>query len=108
MLWSTRTNSSRQVVGSEMVFVKAGSGAPLSWLRPFVVFGVGIRDSKAEPTGVIGTAAGFATFGQSVPGQMSEKSPPRSATEGTFCRTVDGFFSRRHSCDQKKNVLLRS
>src|SRR5580698_2342247 len=108
MLWSTRTSSSRQTVGSEIVFVKAGNGAPLSWFKPFVVFAVGIRDNKAEPTGVMGTAAGFAKFGQSVPGQMSEKSPARSASEGTFWRTVDGFFSRRHSCDQKKNVLLRS
>src|ERR1700733_8638125 len=96
-----RTSSSRHVVGSEIVFVKAGN-------PPLVVFGSGMSARSAWPTGVIGTAAGFGTFGQSGPGQRSEKSPPRSATDGTFCRTVVGFFSRRHSCDQKKNVLLRS
>src|SRR5215475_5143041 len=98
MLWSTRINSSRHVVGSETVCVTAGN-------PPSTVFAVGINASSADPTGVIGTAAGFATFGQSGLGpggwHRSEKFPPRSASDGTFCRIVDGFFSRRHSCDQK-------
>src|SRR5579862_3382262 len=42
-------------------------------------------------------------------GQTSLKSPVRSAAEGTawliFC---PGTISRRHSCDQKKNVFFFS
>src|ERR1700722_10526042 len=98
MLWSTRTSSSRQVVGSETVWVNDGNPA-------LMLFGIGISPSSACPTAVMGTAAGFGTLGQSAPGHRSEKLPPLSATDGTFWLTVSGFFSRLHSWDQKKNVF---
>src|ERR1700726_417648 len=101
MLWSTLINSSRHVVGNETVWSTAGN--PL-----FVEFAAGISASSAWPTAVIGTAAGLGTLGQSTPGHKSEKFPDRSASEGTFCRIVDGFFSLRHSCDQKKKVFFLS
>ena len=41
-------------------------------------------------------------------GQTSEKFPARSAFDGTGRLNVFGTISRRHSCDQKKNVLLLS
>ena len=41
-------------------------------------------------------------------GQTSLKSPPRSSVVGTRVAFVAaGVRSRRHSCDQKKNVLSR-
>ena len=125
MLWSTRINSSRQVVGRETVWRTAG--------KPFVLlFAVGIRGSNADPTadGVtelfgsvlnswfvplnwpvatvpgqsanVGVAAGtLPSFdrmkGVPAVGHRSEKFPPRSAPDGTFCKMVEGFFSRRHS-----------
>src|SRR5580693_3571284 len=99
MLWSTRTNSSRHVVGSETVCENDGKPA-------LTLLGIGMSPSSAWPTALMGTAAGFGTFGQSGPGHRSEKFPPRSATEGTFWLIASGFFSRRHSCDQKKKVLF--
>src|SRR5580658_227436 len=96
-----RISSSRQVVGVDTVCSNAGK-PPI--VKPGV--GWGINASNAWPTGVIGTAAGLGTFGQSGPGQTSLKLPCRSAAEGTLIGViVAGFFSRRHSCDQKKNVF---
>src|SRR5262249_17477682 len=102
MLWSTRINSSRHVSGSESVSSTAGKPA-------FVVLAFGISESSACPTGSIGTVSpGYRVpvaglIGQSAPGQISEKLPARSASEGTFGggEVVYTFFSRRHSCDQK-------
>src|SRR5580704_560473 len=104
MLWSTRTNSSRQVVGVDTVCANAGR-------PPSVVLAFGIRASRACPVGEIGTAAGLATLGQSAAdcAQASVKLPPRSASEGTLIgEIVAGFFSRRHSWDQKTNVFFLS
>src|SRR5580692_6402887 len=96
-----RMSCSRHVVGVETVWAYAGK-------PPSVVLGIGIRASSAWPAAVIGTAAGFATFGQSGPGHKSEKLPPRSATDGTFWSTTEGFFSRRHSWEEKKKVFFLS
>ena len=65
-------------------------------------FGSGIIGNIARAFGSIGTAAGLATFGQSAEKvaseQISVKSPPRSAREGTAVRNVwPGTSSRRHS-----------
>src|SRR5690348_11169649 len=112
-----RTNSSRQVVGVEIVLETAGK--PL-----LVAFAVGIRVRSALPTAVGATAslanlapvAGFT--GQSgklvwsiTPGvgeQRSLKFPVRSAFEGTFWKIEFGFFSRRHSSEKKKKVFFLS
>src|SRR5215471_11542248 len=98
-----RTSSSRQVSGSETVCTTAGK--PL-----FVVVGVGISESRAWPTGSMGTFAKLGTLGQSgvlTGTHRSVKSPLRSAFEGTFTApVVCGFFSRRHSSEKKKNVFL--
>src|ERR1700674_5394572 len=96
-----RTSSSRQVVGVEIVLETAGK-------PPLVAFAWGISVRSAWPTAVIGTAAGLATLGQSGPGQSSVKFPFRSASEGTFWKIEFGFFSRRHSWDQKKKVFFLS
>ena len=42
------------------------------------------------------------------PGQTSLKFPLRSALYGTTVLNVAGTRSRRHSCDQKKNVFCLS
>src|SRR5712691_29322 len=104
-----RINSSRQVVGVEMICETAGIGVPSS-NRPFVVLAFGMRLRSAVATGSMGTAAGFGTFGQSEGWwpQRTEKSPVRSKSEGTSCWIEEGFFSRRHSCDQKKKVFFLS
>src|SRR5712692_4435863 len=95
-----RTSSSRHVSGSDTVCTTAGN--PL-----LVVFGVGMRESSAAPTVLIGTAAGFTPVGQSGPGHRSVKFPLRSASEGTFTApVVCGFFSRRHSSEKKKKVFF--
>src|SRR5256885_12495098 len=103
-----RTNSSRQVSGSETVCTTAGKPLLSS---PGSAFGM--RDSSACPTGLIGIAAGLAPFlfGQffaaAAPEHKSVKSPFRSASEGTFTApVVCGFFSRRHSSEKKKKVFF--
>src|SRR5262249_22191933 len=109
MLWSTRINSSRHVSGRETVWFTAGKPA-------CVVFAVGIRESSACPTGSMGTrspgyglpVAGLTGQSLGAAAHVLLKSPVRSRSEGTFGggERVKGFFSRRHSCDQKKNVLF--
>src|ERR1700722_3579551 len=96
-------------------------------MPPLVVLGCGINVANVAPVALTGTmlfangvaipAAVTEGKGQSgkvavenVPpvnaGQRSEKSPLRSADEGTsWSCTVEGFFSRRHSWDQKKKVF---
>src|SRR5579871_1828563 len=116
-------SSSRQVVGREMVFTTEGK-------PPRVLLGAGTR---AKNSGALGSTA-TVLFGKvakvpaaapgplegqsgkpvcgsrvkSVPavGQTSEKSPPRSAADGTFWLMVEGSDWRRHSCDQKKKVFF--
>src|SRR5438876_1203122 len=105
-----RTSSSRQVVGSETVCVTDGRGTFVPGSRPLVPVACGIRARRDCPTELIGTAAKLATFGQSTDAgtQRSVKSPLRSASEGTFCVIVEGFFSRRHSSEKKKKVFFLS
>src|SRR6267378_7224625 len=112
-----RTSSSRQVVGVEIVLETAGK-------PPLVAFAVGTNVTSALPTAV-GVTVSFANLvpvagftGQSgkltmsmTPGvgeQRSLKFPVRSAFEGTFWKIEFGFFSRRHSWDQKKKVFFLS
>src|SRR4029077_770020 len=112
-----RTSSSRQVVGVEMVLETAGK-------PPLVAFAVGIRVSRALPTAVgvmvslanLALVAGFTgqsgkfflSISPAVGEQRSLKFPVRSAFEGTFWKIEFGFFSRRHSWDQKKKVFFLS
>src|SRR5579859_5661518 len=118
MLWSTRTNSSRQVVGSETVWVIAGK--PLN-----VPFCLGIIAKRAVPTAVgvivspgnLAPVTGFIGQSEVTTGaHRSLKLPVRSASEGTFGEGLpfasgfaeEVFVSRRHSCDQKKKVFFLS
>src|SRR5690349_18146830 len=118
MLWSTRISSSRQVSGKETVCTTAG--------KPLLVSpgdACGISGSSAWPTGSIvtvspgkrwpvegstGQSAKFvASISPGVGEHRSLKLPVRSASDGTFnAPVVTEFFSRRHSCDQKKNVFF--
>src|SRR5215469_13171361 len=121
MLWSTRRSSSRQLVACD-------GEATKKLPKPGV--GRGNIGNNGTARGSIGTrlpgkgvpVAGFT--GQSVLGQTSLKSPnapgvqfdalvapghPRSAADGVGLKKfAPGTTSRRHSCDQKKNVLLLS
>src|SRR5262245_12548997 len=120
MLWSTRISSSRQVSGKETVCTTAGN--PL-FVRPGDAFGM--SGSSAWPTGSIATVSPgnrlpvegstgqsgklVASMRPGVGEQKSLKLPARSASDGTFNESVvTEFFSRRHSCDQKKNVFFLS
>src|SRR6267154_4556864 len=110
-----RISSSRQVVGVEIVLETAGK-------PELVAFAVGMRVKRALPTGVSVTVspanralvAGFTgqsgkfflSISNGVGEQRSLKFPPRSALDGTFWKMEFGFFSRRHSCDQKKKVFF--
>src|SRR5208282_1630150 len=109
--WSTRTSSSRQVVGLATVTLTAGN-------PPFVVLASGMIAKSAVPVAVGVTVKEGDTWGPvgqslklpGVPliaglGQRSAKFPPRSASDGTFCRIVVELFSLRHSCDQNTKVF---
>src|SRR5713101_8197273 len=115
-LWSTRTNSSRQVVllAGEALKQPTKGGPPHKFTS---ALDCGISAKIACALGSIGTAVKSGTFGQSVvsaPVHTSLKSPnpgvltPRSASEGTATwKTCPGTRSRRHSSEKKKKVLSR-
>src|SRR6266404_1457551 len=117
MLWSTRTSSSRQVVGSDSVWLNAGNPPRVN---PGMACGISASSAEPVDVGVMempgkGSPVDGST-GQSAPGQTSEKLPPRSASEGTFTTgwpllsggAVVTFFSRRHSSEKKKKVFFLS
>src|SRR6478609_6296359 len=109
-----RNSSSRQLVGCEGAALKISlPGTP--------ALGSGIIPRKAPAAGSTGTwlfrngACVDGSIGQSINeplvglGQTSLKLPPRSATDGTgWLKVCPGTRSRRHSCDQKKNVFCLS
>src|SRR5689334_5952886 len=114
MFWSTRTNSCRQ-------FVCCAGEALNTQLPGPPLVGSGIIASIGTALGSTGTrlpgkkvpVAG--SMGQSLMsplvgfGQSSLKLPLFSANEGTgVLKTMPGTTSLRHSCDQKKNVLVLS
>src|SRR6266853_4299618 len=103
-----RISSSRHVVGVETIEETAGIEVPSGKL-PDVVFGSGMRATRAAPTAVGVMTCG--PLGQSAGScaQRAVKSPLRSASDGTsWGETAEGFFSLRHSSDQKKNVFFLS
>src|SRR6266853_4571446 len=108
-LWSTRISSSRQVVGRV--------GEAFQVFTPCVGSGISAA-SAGELTVSMGTmfpgkgAWVLGSVGQLLneprgSGHKSLKSPSRSAREGTVTLPrLAGTRSLRHSCDQKKKVLL--
>src|ERR1700730_11211856 len=109
-----RTNSSRQVVGSDTVCWYAGKPPAV---RPEVGWGTVVSSALPTAVGVIvllGKGVPLAGCGQSGPGQTSLKFPPRSARDGTFTMELpllpggdkETFFSRRHSSEKKKKVFF--
>src|SRR4029077_8711191 len=72
----------------------------------FPLVGLVIGQAGKSPAVVPGPVPG--TYAAPGAGQTSLKSPPRSSVVGTRVALVAaGVRSRRHSCDQKKNVLSR-
>src|ERR1700733_3633537 len=111
-----RNNSSRQLVGrvgAAVQVVDPGTppfGAGISASSPWIVGSAGVVGSWLLGNGVLvpvwtGQSAIDPLVGF---GQRSLKLPWRSAKDGTVVTGKRlGTRSRRHSCDQKKNVFCR-